>query len=599
MSAMTYTQPKRSRGSRLLSLGTGSFMAFLLYGCLLGTMLLGDPFKLRLMGRLNGSFDAAAQAMPSNTRVYMGVNLLNARPRQLISLFDSFSKMTSGGQGSGDMSSLAGLLALTPFGDRVSAQSLSNPEVSNLISTLSKSGLGVNDVIPWAGQYVGVGFTDWQVDDSGTVQKMGVVISVEARDTNAADQFLQDLAKRMESGTSDRFSTSDYSGVKIYSLQSGERSLAFCRSGSVVLMGTNPEDLQRSISTQGDNSLGQRKSYQELIQKLPANRAVTLYIDSSTFPLPETPSYNANMLNPLMSIANVGGLSDAWIDSVIGLSVVDSGLKVDIITRYNPGRLSDTQKLMFSSLAGAAKVPGALPATTLAYLSGRDAAGMWRNFYQTLGGSTMDYDKAMSDAKTSLGVNPDQDVFKYLDGEWALGVVAQPQGSNLMGLGNMGVVGVFETSQPGMLNQASDGFLGTAENNGMVINQSVVGKMRLFELMSDGTAALAYGITDTAVAFSTDAALLRSIAGNSSGALSAQARYQRTMSQFPNDDQPAMFVDVEGLLAALRSQAQTDGDRSSFDQSTASFSMLSTLAFSKSAPASDMLKNTLVILLKP
>ncbi|GEM_PF-2521087 len=599
MSAMTTTQPRRSAGSRFLSLGTGSLMAFMLYGCLLGILLLADPFKLRLLGRLNGSFDAAAEAMPSNTRVYLGVNLLNARPRQLISLADKLSDLTGTGQGGGNLSSLAGLLALTPFGDRVTGQSLSNPEISELLSALSGSGLGVDDVIPWAGQYVGVGFTDWQVDSSGTVQKMGVVVSVEARDPNAADQFLQKLAGKMESNTGGRFSTTDWLGVKIFAMDNGETSLAFCRSGSVVLMATNPDDLKRSIDTQGQNSLGQSKNYQNLIQKLPANRAVTLYIDSSTFPLPETPSYNANMLTPLMSIANVGGLSDAWVDSVIGLSVVDAGLKMDIITRYDPVRLTDAQKLMFSNLAGAAKVPGTLPATTLAYFSGQDAASMWRNFYQSLGGSTVDYDQAMSDAKTSIGVNPDQDVFKYLDGEWALGIVAQSQTSSLPGLSNVGLVGVFESTQAGMLNKASDEFLGTAENNGMVINQSVVGKMRLFELMSNGNSAVAYGITDTALSFSTDAALLRSMAGSNAGSLSTQVRYQKTMSQFSGAEPPAIFVDVEGLLAALRSQAQTDADRSNFDQSTASFSMFSTLAFSKSAPASGLLKNTLVILLKP
>jgi len=44
-------------------------------------VVIADPFDLHIKDRLfGGTFDAAAEAMPENTSVYIGVNLLENNP---------------------------------------------------------------------------------------------------------------------------------------------------------------------------------------------------------------------------------------------------------------------------------------------------------------------------------------------------------------------------------------------------------------------------------------------------------------------------------------------------------------------------------------
>src|SRR3972149_11575006 len=84
-------QPK-SRNKLVIVLIAG--LVLLLCCCIIAAtvIVIADPFDLHIKDRLfGGTYDAAAEAMPQNTSIYVGVNLLGATPDELNRIIRPFA----------------------------------------------------------------------------------------------------------------------------------------------------------------------------------------------------------------------------------------------------------------------------------------------------------------------------------------------------------------------------------------------------------------------------------------------------------------------------------------------------------------------------
>jgi hypothetical protein len=153
-----------------------------------------DPFGFHLKGRLFGQYDAAATVMPDRTQVYIGINLLHLKQKDI----DLFTNLLSRPVA---LESTERYVANNKRPQELSKSKIASEVPVSLIALPVKSlifaaqvdyGISLpNDLIPWIGQYIGVGIVEIPSDPTLLPR---LLISVEARDRRAADRFLSKLS---------------------------------------------------------------------------------------------------------------------------------------------------------------------------------------------------------------------------------------------------------------------------------------------------------------------------------------------------------------------------------------------------------------------
>jgi hypothetical protein len=90
-STLPQAPPKR-RNTLVIVLLAGLVLLLCCCVAAAAVIVFADPFDLHIKDRLfGGIFDAAAEAMPENTSVYVGINLLNATPNELDRVIEPFA----------------------------------------------------------------------------------------------------------------------------------------------------------------------------------------------------------------------------------------------------------------------------------------------------------------------------------------------------------------------------------------------------------------------------------------------------------------------------------------------------------------------------
>ena len=584
MSMGSVSPQAKSTGDRKkkIALGVGGIVLLVLLCCCVvaAVVIFLDPFRLHLLDRLTGRYDAAATAMPADTEAYVGVNIVNLANPKTSQLIDVFAQAT-GNENIRDTATLQ--------------QELDKTMQEQYGVSVSK------DFTPWIGQYVGVGMTGVGFDENGQPLTPEWVVAIESRDNGRADEFLAYLRDQIAKTQDVTFAESEYGGAKIYSSQTEQapRQIAFTRSGSVVLIGTNTSSIQNSVDAQNNKmTLADNRYFRSLLAELPSGRVATLYFSGAQI---------ESLLGQLVKMplgANAQSFTNLpFQEMVIAWSIVDAGMQLDAVYAYDPTKLSDYQKEAMKYTGMKPKTDGLFPGSTVLYVSGQhlDLAMKVNQDVLSKLGSAQDFAESMMMLEEQTGIDIQNDLIQYLNGEYAFGVFSSSQGFLAESLKiNLGASILFESKASSELRVTLEKLNTAISMSGdIAVGETQAGGISLYELTDPGSdmKVAVYGLTDQYLVLSTGSDSVAEMFGGGSK-LSQSSRYQQTVQALPKDMALTMYLDLEGLLGMIKEGLGAMGvrDTTSFDEAIGSLKPIKAIAIAASPVRKDVGRNTVLIL---
>jgi hypothetical protein len=584
--------PKR-RNNLVIVLIVGLVLLFCCCVIAATVIVFADPFNLHIKDRLfGGTFDAAAEAMPEDTSIYVGVNLLGAAPDQLDRIIQPFAEALEIDQKSWD------------------------DIIQELDKTLGKE-LDItikDDVKPWIGQYVGLGIFDIRFDDNEN--PVSLVVAIESRDNNAADDFVQKLQDTVEKSSKEKLGESEYKGVTIFALQpKNGTGIAFCRSGSLVLFSLDDNDLHTAIDAQKGKSLVDNDRFRNMLEKMPGDRVATVFVTSQEI---------ENLFNELQSSTGdifgqitegLGGTApipqpeithinlDTWDSMILGLSITGAGLQVDTVTSYNMDKISAAQRELLKSMGKSSKTIGMFSEDTLAFITSQRFDLAYDVAIETMRDLSQDasdsIDNALQSVREETGIDLEDDLFQHLDGEFTIGLFPSSQGilakqANV----DLGFALLAESSDTGALANTMDDVASKLEEGGASVERSESGDLSLYEFQEQtgGDIVFAGGIEKDYMAIASSSHVIMDLFAGKTP-LSKSTRYRDAISPLPDGVTPNLFLDVEGILGTVR-ESLSGYSREDFDQSVKVLKPIPYIVMGNSELKDGIMRMTLVIHIK-
>ncbi len=549
--------PNHRRRNLAILLGSAGAIAALCLGCLAvaGIVIGLDPFRWHAIDRLLGRYDPLAAALPADTPLYASVDMLTFTSTQMDHLLQAFADVPGGNQVG-------------------SVQEATDSLDKNLKDALDLT--FTDDIRPWLGQHVGLAVTKFPASSSSSFDGQAVFL-VEARDKTKAEAFVGKLIAGFEKKSGKAASDTEYEGVTLHTLPADFGSPTIvARSGNLVLIGNSADAVQLVIKTQTGSTptLSDAKEFRDMLAQLPGKRTLTLFMNGTSLSDFVKKQNTFTGLTPGFNAAQTG--LEAVRSLGMALAVVDEGVRLDTIVIYDDGKLTDQYRQVLEAGAAAPRTDDLLPSGTLVYLTGQRPDLTWASYRETLIASIgqSDYDNSLRSFETQFGFNPDEDLFPYLDGEWALALVPDTDSFFAQaGQGRFGFVALLRTSNAVALGKTVQQFnqAATGENSGAVIDTRTIAGVEgyMFSPSAGSDPFLIYGVGQDYLTLASSAAVFEDLF-NGGDTLSAGQAYRQVWFSFPARTNPVFFADVPGLLALARDAMQSTS-LESFDKDVAPY----------------------------
>lgn len=493
-------------------------------------LFIADPFGWHLLERAQGRYDPLAYAVPADAIMYGSVDLLQLQSPNLQK-------------------------AIAAFGDVPALEGEDTDAVKSLEENLQENwGLSLTeDILPWAGQYMGFTVHSLEMRDSSSVRDSKLVFLFEARDANAAKAFVPKFTAAVTEKDGIAFTEEVYQGVTLYVVEEDtEAPLNIAYSNGLVLLSNDVANLKATIDAQQTpteqlaNTPGFKtdlidRSKQYVIYVYIPNAGFKRYLEENEDALPNAPS----TLEGLKLMNNMSMI----------FSAVDEGLRLDLNVAYDESQLSAEQKAAIQIGTREATLKH-LPANTLAYVVSENFNLLWEaNLRNAEDPEALE--ESMAALEKQMGFNPATDLIPYLDGELGIAIVPDEAGllNEAYGL-QIGLLALAQTSQADELQATIEKFNAHVEDQGLEptvedlsgVEANVLGPGRgadplVVYGLSDGWFGLATSTTTFATAYAGEESLADSEA------------HKALWANFPAGSVPTLYVDIQAL-AKLWSESE-------------------------------------------
>ncbi len=272
-----------------------------------------------------------------------------------------------------------------------------------------------DDVMPWIGQYAGVGIYDIETGSYGDLENGSLIFAIEARNTKGADEFLVKLRDGIEKNQDASFDETEYEGVSIF-VSEEYPEIAFGRSKNLVLISNTEDALHEAIDAQKGDSMAKNADYKAMLKELPKERAVHAYIQNLDFLDALSSGMSMGMNTGDMFVSTLEG----WKSSMLSLAIVDAGVQMDMVTGYDTDKLDEDMMAMLETAGTESKTIAMMPEETLVFVSGTRLDLAWKAISVSLAGmgDEIGYEESMDQFEDTVGFNLDEDLMAYLDGDY-------------------------------------------------------------------------------------------------------------------------------------------------------------------------------------
>ena len=514
-------------GNRMLIIGGIAALA------LIAVVVIGAIF---LIPRLFGADEnAIASVMPPSTSLLVEVNALNLANEDAQRVARAFEDVLD--ESDVDFNADDPASALEQLDDQMD-------EATGMTIT--------DDVLPWIGPNLGIGLLELDVEAIDNNEIPQIIFAATIREIEPADIFIEDLIDVIEEESGNRVDEVEYGGALVFEIDSDfeDERIAFGRSDMIFFIATNIDTLEEAIDAQNGESLAGVEEYQDTIASLSGDRAVTVYMSGDSIEefanaaedSPDFEGFDADVIKDL-ELKGVG---------MAGM-ITAEGIRLDFVSSYNS--LSEEQQEMLDAQTDNIKTADFLPESTYLFLVGQRLDLTWQTAVDALASSGVnedDFDEAMDMFDDTFGFNPNDDLMPLLNGEYSIAIIDSDEGLLAEEFEtDLGAVIMIGGSDAEELTNLAEDFTDGLEDQDLSVDDSGNDDVTVYEIEDPGGDLVgAYGVSEDYLIAATSGESIENLF-NGEANLADSDKFSNAWDAFPRGTIPVMYIDLDGLFAAL------------------------------------------------
>jgi len=422
------------------------------------------------------------------------------------------------------------------------------------------------------------------------VNTPNVLFVVGTKDKISLFNFANKLSKSKE-----KLVETDYKGVKILEStgKSGKTYVAVL--GDHLIISEGKKSVESAIDTyKGEPSFASQEGVSSMVTKGVdvQNPVVQVYI----------PNYGSLMQQLLASNPNANSLPPETLNKlkmvkslVAGVGIDNSGIRMKAVAKIDPA----LNLVEYKPTPG--KVVGQFPLDTVALISGRGINQGWSAFVtqtKTNPGVKQQVEQMREQFKTNLKLDLDEDVFGWMDGEFALGAVSASQGI-LAQLGFGGAL-VVKTSDRKSAESTLAKVNELAKTNAINVTQRNIQGKTVTEWSSPGQPAwLGYGWLDGESLFiATGGSVVDAMASNSQS-LENSPSFKAVTNTLPKPNGGYFYLDMDKTMALVNRNLGGNQQSTIPPEASAFVNSIRGIGVTASQPDSSTTQMEVLLALKP
>jgi hypothetical protein len=556
-------------------------------------LMLVDPLSLHVWGRLNGKYDSAAEIMPADTGLYLGINIGNA----LLTRVDRVVGPMAASEQNDPSTVLESYHASFSAAEAQQASIIDDM----LASILDSSGINVpEDLTPWIGQYAGVGIFNARQDNNNLYTGPQFLFALEARNLTRADAFLETLQVNLAALRGMKFNRENYKGHNLYveDVSGSGDTLAFGRVDRMVMIAADVSLLKNAIDSQGKTSLDQQADYSQLVDQRSRGWSASIYLDAENYQavmesmMAQDPGANLMLYNQ--------AYQPAWESMLMNASVIKNGLSFDTYLTYNTpaGSTTGSGTVQFNGQSFA-KIIGLLPQDTVVYLAMPNFDMVSQSIISLAFANGSDPSILYDSFEEYFGFSLTDDFLNHLNGQWVVYVVPSAQGmlpqqSDL----DLAISLLIEADNQLDLDMITGKLALAGQIPGLDIQTSLLDGVTYYEVSQSSIdePILAYGQSNGYFALGTDINVLQASFTNDTPLVN-NAGYLEATHNLAAGMQPFGFMDLESMFASLRERMGPD-ELQSFNESVGILDHISRVIMASRVLPHNISHNSIVVIMK-
>lgn len=482
----------------------------------------------------------AASALPIDTVFYVGADMTKLLDDDAVELFEVFR------------------------------DAMDDDEIIDDMTEEFEDALGVtfeDDIAPWIGASMGLSVYDLDFGNYGDVDDGKFVFVFSVRDTDAADEFIEDITDHLEDENDWSFDDSEYEGAIIW-LEEDYEEFAIARYKKYLYISNGDRPIEDAIDAAKGESLADLDEYKDVVKELPGDRLFTMYV-SSEF---------------------VQDIMDAMADSYIDLGDVDipetsygasmmitnDGLQFDLVSSFDEGDMPDAQIEMLKAQSGNQQTAEMYPEDTFLFIASQRIDLALQMLEETSDDAYDEFEESMElfDKEYEIDV---LSLLQVMDGEFSFGLYKESSGyfADYLDV-PLGWQFVAETSDEGEFADAFDDLADYLEDDGyMSVDDDSFDEVEYYVIgneYSDGD-IFAFGSGESLVFLASDIDTIEDGYENKDS-LADSDIYKATWKAFSGSTNPVFFFDVREFIDMISEANDSDY----FDDSVEVFEPITILA---------------------
>ena len=421
-------------------------------------------------------------------------------------------------------------------------QKIFEAQVEDLKAELPAESANFNyqqDIQPWLG---GAMFA--LVPESTGISNSNLLIVLGIKNKLKARNFL----KKLQAESQAELQQSKYKGVQITeSTNQQDETTISALLGNRLLLAEDREVIEQAIDAyKGEPSLASMAQNKQMLkQKLNTGNALAqIYIPNYGKLITQAIAANNKTSSIPLNLSALQSIES----TVIGFGAEKQGLRLRSVTKF------DADAIESNFVANKNRLLKRFPNSTVALISGQGIDQVWTQVIAQLKQDN-ESSKFLNLAKLSLrqsaNLNLEQDIFNWMDGEFALGMITTPQSiAPQLDVGLSGGI-IIETSQPEKAKQTLAQLENSLQRNlAITPNQNKINNKTVTQLRAPNTkSVLNYGWLDkNNLLFAWGDYAFESISESQKSPLAKSKSFKAMAKQLPEQNAGYFYVDVAQIM---------------------------------------------------